>query len=745
MAGPVDSRWSGRPGSPLVRVRVLLLARTASALPPQPPWDPRSRRWPWAAACGEPADPGYEVTPVTGAPGARAPVGPRAVLGRLRRTLRAGAGGAPTAWAQALSTDTDLRRAVRRADVVWSLDRDTDAALAALPRLTEGRTVLPSDRSASLFPALASLDALLAEVAAPPGGRGRRSARAAGRDVERWARLAAALPVAELPEGLRPLDAVTEALRTRRHHHRLLSAERAVVALDAAPWPEEARSRSGLAAQRAAADLYLGFVTWDAVDEDLLGKVAAAAVRGADDVLDDDPALALARLGDAMALLFHRARHAEVPRSALVEDPTAYLAALRGSRTYRTLLLAQDGSGAQDLPRPAMDDSSGASRVVRPDAQDVSRRVLVVTGAYGQFHQSVAEALGDDAEVRTVDLAEEHPVLARKVLTPSSLPALAAVLAEQREGELPGWADSRLRTQVQRISASLRETLTWPDVIFADWADPATAWVSHLCPPGVRLVVRIHALDGLDPWLHLVRWERVERVLVISEPMRSLVVDLLDRLPGPTPPVTPMEVITGLREMDLPKSATARTTLGMIGWGRRVKDVLWALDLLERDPSWRLVLIGPGFPDRNGPVVAPYVEEVLDRLGSPALRDRVDLVGPVTDVAAPMREVGVVLSTSLREGWHLGLVEGAASGAVPVVRDWPFFASRGGPRTLYPPEWVVDDLDAAEARVRRVTDPRAWEEESVRARAQALALFDPEQVAEDYRRVVLDGHVPSGV
>lgn len=712
-------------------MRVLLVARTASALPEQAPWDPRSPWWPWAVLCGEPAERGYDVTPVPPAPAPReggsagsSRGGPRAALGRLRRGLRARAAGASAAWVQALGGDPAVRRAVRRADVVWSLDPDTDAALAAQPSLTQGRPVVPSRAAAARLQTVAALHTLLTEVAAAAPAR--RARPPAQPDVDRWRRQASELAVGDLPSELRSLDAVTEALRTRRHRHRQLAAARAVVALDSAPWPAEERGASGLAAQRAAADLSLGLLPWDWVDEEALARAATAAARGADAALDaGDPALALARLGDAMALLFHRARHAEVPRSALVEDPTAYLEPLRASRTYVTLLTAQD---------QARTDTGEEPLDATPEGDQV--RVLVVTGGYGAFHDEVAEALEGHAEVQVRDFTRLHPRLGHRLMTPWALPAVAC-LVSQEQGSGRSSADRRLAAEVAAISAQLRLAVDRADVIFSDWADPTTVWLSHVCPPGVRLVVRVHALDALDPWLHLVNWGRVETVLVVSEPMRSLVLDLLDGFPGASPAVTTMHVITGLRQMGRPKPATARHTLGMIGWGRRVKDVLWALDLLERDPGWRLVLVGPGPSHRPTPVESPYVDQVRQRLASPSLRERVEVIGPVDDVSAPLQRVGVILSTSVREGWHLGLVEGAASGAVPVVRNWPLLASRGGPRHLYPSEWVVDDLDQAEARVRKVTDVRCWDAESALARRQALALFDPEAVKESYRQVLL--------
>jgi len=78
--------------------------------------------------------------------------------------------------------------------------------------------------------------------------------------------------------------------------------------------------------------------------------------------------------------------------------------------------------------------------------------------------------------------------------------------------------------------------------------------------------------------------------------------------------------------------------------------------------------------------------------------------GQQSDMPAALTEVGVVISSSVRESFHLGVVEGAASGAVPVVRDWPFFAGRkASARALFPAGWVVGSPAEAAERIRAAT------------------------------------------
>ena len=98
----------------------------------------------------------------------------------------------------------------------------------------------------------------------------------------------------------------------------------------------------------------------------------------------------------------------------------------------------------------------------------------------------------------------------------------------------------------------------------------------------------------------------------------------------------------------------------------------------------------------------------------------VEMRPATTDVPGALREVGVILSSSVRESFHAALVEGAASRAVPVVRDWPLMRRWDGPGRLFPADWVAADLDAAAHRVHAATaDPDVWRRAGDQARADA--------------------------
>ena len=101
------------------------------------------------------------------------------------------------------------------------------------------------------------------------------------------------------------------------------------------------------------------------------------------------------------------------------------------------------------------------------------------------------------------------------------------------------------------------------------------------------------------------------------------------------------------------------------------------------------------------------------------------------DVAAWLRRVGFVLSTSDDESFHLAPAEGMASGAVPALLPWP-----GAETDLRPP------LDPRRTRPRWPTAIAAivaegrWEDERAQARAEVRRSYALELVCDRWAELL---------
>ncbi|WP_447924811.1 hypothetical protein [Georgenia muralis] len=458
-----------------------------------------------------------------------------------------------------------------------------------------------------------------------------------------------------------PTPAGSAAARARWTGH-LLSGRgwpvEAASVLGAAERAERApRTRAELAVARALAELAAGREPQD------LGRCVDGALALADEALDsgqhDRAAL---RLFEALSLAFHPARHFGVRRSPLLAAPEAFMAPFRRSLAFAGLVSSPE-------PRP-----------LRPRVR--SRRLLVVAAGNFAFVRDIIADYErtDGLEVRTLDLdgvAGLGPQLEVRALTRARLRR--------------GTSGERLL-----VPGAVREPIAWADTILVEWGHRALAWLSLLEGVEARVVARVHRYEALTPLPVLTDWSAVDDAVFISPVFRDVV-----RRTAPGLDRTRLAVVPNHADLlacRLEKTPRAGRTCALIGWDRMVKDPAWALDVLDalraQDVRWRLLLIGSEVPSDPWPEAIEYFARVRERID--AYGGAVEILGHTDDVPGALREVGVILSASLQESAHVSLLQGVASGALPVVRDWPDLAGWGGPAELYPQDWVVTTpLEAA--------------------------------------------------
>ncbi|MDN5745491.1 MAG: glycosyltransferase family 4 protein [Nocardioidaceae bacterium] len=412
------------------------------------------------------------------------------------------------------------------------------------------------------------------------------------------------------------------------------------------------------------------------------------------------------RLFLALSVLFHRELHADVLSSPLIDDPDTFLAPLRASHIHAV------------LRRPV---PPGDREFDRRRAQDA---VLVLPGSYGRFSRAVVDAVGDQIDATVLDMGSRSHFMGM------------------------GTHEYTLRARLgQAVGAAvtpdyeLLEAMEAADVVFADWADRGAVWTTMLLPEGARMVLRVHSMDALSSWIHVLDWSRVNDLIFVSPHVRDIVLAQV----GPYVDGTRVHVIPNVVDVarfdGADRAVAVPRTLALVGWAQKVKDPLWALEVLARlrseDPRWRLQLIGTDFTVGSVHSSHEYVDTFLRRLADDDVVGAVDFVDFTDDLPSVLSSVDFILSSSLRESFGVGLVEGAAAGAVPVVRDWPMFRDHGGPYTLFPPEWIVADVDAAVSRIDAVSEPDAWVAASSRAQEVVAERFDVGQVAQRYRDVLV--------
>lgn len=515
------------------------------------------------------------------------------------------------------------------------------------------------------------------------------------------------------------LDLLSELIRTGHH-------ERALRLLEQIREGADPERRRALAAHARTS-------SGGREDPDLRGSV-----RGLLPVIDRavesaDLSRATSLTTTALGLLFHVELHAAGPSSPLVDSPEDFLREWRGSLVGQVL--------ARPAPRPERADAvvTGAAPTGTDPGGD-QHRVVVLRGSYPRFSTQVV----DDLEARPDTEVEVHEWSGVRTITTGlgiRPEPVAARLRQALGGAVPGGVTPGLGDiEDERLT----EALGRADAVFVDWADRGAVVALLHVPDGVRVTLRIHSMDALSPWVHLIDWSRVDDLVLVSGHLR----DVVQRLLGERLSTTRVHVVPNVVDASrIPgsKAAGHRRRLVIIGWAQTVKDPIWALEVLaglrRHDPDWRLVLVGPDFLPTSVTSAARYAEDFRARLTEPDVLGGVEFVGETSDIAPHLASAGFVLSSSRRESFGVGLVEAAASGAVPVVRSWPMFAALDGARRLFPAEWVVDDVDEAVERVLAHADAPEWERASASARAEVAERFLAGAPARTLGRIIV-GEMP---
>lgn len=532
--------------------------------------------------------------------------------------------------------------------------------------------------------------------------------------------------------------------------------------------PGKQRTDSGLEAIERISEISLGSGPQPADATVARGVFDAAADRV--DAGDLTGAVRLVTLG--LRLVFHSELHADGERSLLVADPHTVLAPWRESRFAREVLAARppsamaSGASGRSADRAGRTgesghDDNGVTRdpdfagpasgqagpnAARPGSVDIRSgdvrsgepgldsdearggaagpRIVVLAGAYGSFYRPIVELLTRAGHAPDLVRADElGPLLGRRDPTDQLVGEWLRLRDPARWSSLPE------DTGAARQLAVLRDRLANADVVFADWCDPGALFASYLAPENARLIIRVHRVDATKAWAQLVDWSRVERVLLVSDHVRDFFAPQLAAPGEPLP--TRLTVVNNIIDVERyrrPKTPGAERRIAMVGWGRRVKDPIFAVEILREllrdNPSWRLHLIGRDFADSGLTPVADYLERFRELTADAALREAIVWVGFTGRLEEALDECGFALSTSTVEGWPVGVVEAAVSGCIPVIRDWPQVAAMGGARAIYAdtPEWVVASPAEGAARIRSYADPTAWAAESARCRDAADRL-----------------------
>lgn len=233
------------------------------------------------------------------------------------------------------------------------------------------------------------------------------------------------------------------------------------------------------------------------------------------------------------------------------------------------------------------------------------------------------------------------------------------------------------------------ELLEKADIVFCEWGLGNAVWYSERVRAHQSLIVRVHSQELFRPYLQRVSKANVDKFIFVGELIRKAAI-ASHGVPASKAEVIPNFV--NIEALSKSKTQEAKKTLGIVGIVPKSKRLDRALDILEglllQDSEYKLRVKGktpedyPWMKDR--PDEMKYYSDQYKRID--AINSKYPGAVRFDGYGADMHEwysnIGIVISVSEFESFHLTIADGAASSAVPALLNWP------GADLIYPETWL---------------------------------------------------------
>ena len=263
------------------------------------------------------------------------------------------------------------------------------------------------------------------------------------------------------------------------------------------------------------------------------------------------------------------------------------------------------------------------------------------------------------------------------------------------------------------------ESIDWADIVWCEWCTDAAAMVSHLPGLKTKVIVRLHRWEAYTNWLKAIKWENIDRLLVVPNPYTKA------QLKGMPVKTIDLPNAVNLKRFTIDKKKIASKKIAYIGSLNLKKNIPFLLqcfyELLDFDGNYTLHIAG-GLQDK---VVENYCNHMTDVL---ELKGKIFFNGHQTDINEWLKDKSYIVCPSLVEGHPVAVMEGMACGLKPLIHSFP------GADTFFPPEYIFKSaLDFVE-KTSGPCEPekyRNWVKENYSFERQAATI---ESVFEELMR-----------
>lgn len=282
--------------------------------------------------------------------------------------------------------------------------------------------------------------------------------------------------------------------------------------------------------------------------------------------------------------------------------------------------------------------------------------------------------------------------------------------------------------------AKSERLLRWADVVHCEWLLGNAEWYSKRVAPYQKLVIRAHLFELNRDFGERVLWQAVDGLIAVSVPTLE---DFVERFGIARQKVWHLPNFIEVDDYQSSDAPDRAFVLAIVGTVPSRKGLLRALSLLRElrtfDSRYQLRIYGKSA--REFPWVLredserEYFEACESFIRTWGLTGSVIHVG-WADLKSELGEVGVVLSMSDFESFHVAPAEAFAAGGVALMRQWP------GVEFIYPAKYIMADEREFVDFVLSLRDAGAISEGGALGREFVREQYSAEAFIRRYRELV---------
>ncbi len=262
-------------------------------------------------------------------------------------------------------------------------------------------------------------------------------------------------------------------------------------------------------------------------------------------------------------------------------------------------------------------------------------------------------------------------------------------------------------------------------VVFFEWSSQLLAAATQL-PKTAPIVTRLHRYE-LYHWADQIDWNKVDRIIVVSEAKRN---EFVARVKGQDHKLVVVPESVSFTRFQSAERRFNRDigTLCNLTPRKRVYELILAfVDLGLHQKGYRLH-IGGGEHER----FKDYYDALIslpERLG---VSDGVKFYGKIEDSVGFYRNLDIFISNSYSEGLQVSPIEAIASGCYCLSHHWP------GADELLPVEnlFMTDSQLGQRLEAYETLSETEKREKQAGLRRQIIARFDGEKISQKIRQII---------